>query len=135
MRDRRNRHAPVGTVLRHGGGNRIVRARLVPVAVGPRLAEQTVDQDARTGALVAVDHDAGGIGERRLHGLPRGLAFEALVAPAEYDALHAPPARHQLKAIAEIWRVVGLALVVEQMDRGEIAFAALGRRQSAETSD
>ena len=45
MRDRRNRHAPVGAMLCHRRGDRVVRARLIPVAVGPGLAEQPVDQD------------------------------------------------------------------------------------------
>ena len=40
MRDRRNRHAPVGAMLRHRGCDRIVRARLIPVAVGPRFSKQ-----------------------------------------------------------------------------------------------
>src|SRR6266571_103652 len=50
-------------------GHRIMRARLIPVTVGSHAAEQPVDQDAGAGALVAVDHDAGGIGERGAHRL------------------------------------------------------------------
>ena len=135
MRHRRDGHAPVGAMLRHGGGDRVVRLRLIPVAVGTRIAEQPVDQDARAGALVAVDHDAGGIGERRAHRILRVQAFETFVAGTKHDALHPPPARHQFKPIGEKRRVVALGLLVEQMDRREIAFAALGRRQPAEAAD
>ena len=99
MRDRRDGHAPVGAVLRHRGGDRVVRARLIPVTVRARRAEQAVDQDAGAGALVAVDHDAGGVGERRAHRVLRAQAFEALVAGAKHDALHPPPARHQFEAV------------------------------------
>src|SRR5260370_17063650 len=62
---RRNGHAPVGAMLRHRGCDRVVRARLIPVTVRARVCEQPVDQDARARALVAADHDAGGIAERR----------------------------------------------------------------------
>src|SRR6185437_10689475 len=122
-------------MLRDGGRNGIMRARLIPVAIGTRIAKQAIDQDARARALIAVDHDTGGIGERRSHRLLYRLSFEAHIALAEYDALHAPPARHQLEAFAQERRVVGLALVVKEMDRCEIAFAALGRRQTTEAAD
>src|SRR6202023_4052830 len=65
--DRGDGHAPIGAMLRHGGGHRVMRTRLVPVAVGARSAEQPADQDPRARPLVAVDHDAGGGGERRAH--------------------------------------------------------------------
>ncbi len=39
MRDRRNRHAPVGAMLGDGGSHRIMRARLIPVAVRPVVAK------------------------------------------------------------------------------------------------
>src|SRR6266700_2547658 len=97
MGDRRNGHAPVGAVLRDGGRHGVVRTRLVPIAFRARTAEQPVDQDARAGALVAVDHDAGGIGERGGDGLLRAQAFKALIAFPEHDALHPPPARHELE--------------------------------------
>src|SRR5215475_1559530 len=67
MRDRRNGHAPVGAMLRHGSRHRIVRARLVPVAVGTRAIEQAVNEDAGACPLVAVDHDAGWVRERSAH--------------------------------------------------------------------
>src|ERR1043166_3154004 len=68
MRDRRNGHAPVGAMLRDGSGHRIVRAGLVPVAVRSDAIEQAVDQDARAGPPIAVDHDAGGVSECGAHG-------------------------------------------------------------------
>src|SRR4051812_40404794 len=34
MGHRRDGHAPVGAMLRHGCGDRVMRARLIPVAVG-----------------------------------------------------------------------------------------------------
>src|SRR3954462_9035204 len=92
MGDRRNGHAPVGAVLCDRRGHRVMRAWLVPVAFRARTTKQPVDQDARAGALVAVDHDAGGISERRGNGLLRAMPFEALVVLTEHDALHAPPA-------------------------------------------
>src|SRR3954471_11871899 len=122
--DRRNGHAPVGAVLCDGRGHRVVRAWLVPIAVRARTGEQPVDQDARAGALVAVDHDAGGISERRDDSVLRAVAFETLVALAKHDALHPSPARHELESFDEVRRIVNLALVVEQMDRRQIAFAA-----------
>ena len=50
--------SPVGAALRHGGGDGVVRARLVAVAGGPRAREQLIDQHARAGAGIAVDHEA-----------------------------------------------------------------------------
>src|SRR6478735_11909352 len=135
MSDRGNGHAPVGAVLCDGRGYRVVRAWLVPIAFRARTTEQPVDQDARAGALIAVDHDAGGISERRDDGVLRAVAFETLVALAEHDALHPSPTRHELESFDEIRRIVSLALVVEQMDRRQIAFAAPCRRKSAETAD
>src|SRR5450631_2086825 len=38
--DRSDGHAPIGAMLRHGGGHRVMRTRLVPVAVGTRGSEQ-----------------------------------------------------------------------------------------------
>src|SRR6266478_7598067 len=70
--DRGDGHAPIGAMLRHGGGHRVMRTRLVPVAVGTGISEQAADQDPRARALVAVDHDAGGVGERRAHRVLRG---------------------------------------------------------------
>ena len=55
MRDRRNRHTPVGAMLRYGSRDRIMRARLIPVTVRPVIAEQAVDQDPRARPLVAVE--------------------------------------------------------------------------------
>src|SRR4051812_45654490 len=133
--DRRNGHAPVGAVLCDGRGHRVVRAWLVPIAFRAHTTEQPVDQDARAGALVAVDHDAGGISERRDDGVLRAVTFETLVTLAEHDALHPPPAWDELESFDEVRRIVGLALVVEQMDRRQIAFAAPCRRKSTETTD
>ena len=65
----------------------------------------------------------------------RAQAFEARIAGAKHDALHPPPARHQFETVGEEWRIVGLGVLVEQMDRRQIAFAALGRRQAAEAAD
>src|SRR5258706_11069318 len=67
MRDRRDGHAPVGAMLRYRRRDRVMRARLIPVAVRTGVSEQPVDQDARARALVAVDHDAAGVGERGPH--------------------------------------------------------------------
>ncbi len=38
VRDRRDGHAPVGALLRHGGCDRVMRARLIPVAVRARVS-------------------------------------------------------------------------------------------------
>src|SRR5712672_201471 len=43
--DRRDGHAPIGAMLRHGRGHRVMRTRLIPVAVGARISEQPADQD------------------------------------------------------------------------------------------
>ena len=59
--------------LRDRGGDRVVRLRLVGVAGRPRAREQLVDQHARAGAGIAVDHQRGRIGERRLERLLRAL--------------------------------------------------------------
>src|SRR3954465_935789 len=124
MGDRRNGHAPVDAVLCDRRGHRVVRAWLVPVAFRARATEQPLDQDARAGALVAVDHDAGGISERRDDGVLRAVAFETLIAFAEHDALHPPPARHGLESFDEVRRIVSLAFLVDKMDRRHRAFAA-----------
>ena len=135
MRDRRDGHAPIGAVLRHGGGDRVVGLRLVPVAIRSDVAEQPIDQDARAGALVAVDHDAGGIAECRAHGVLRAQSLETLITGAEHNALHPPPARHQFKSLAKKRRVVAIGFFIEQMNGRKIAFAAFCRRQSAEAAD
>src|SRR5690348_4606010 len=44
-RDRGDRHAPVGAMLRHRCCDRVVRTRLIPIAVRARFTEQPVDQD------------------------------------------------------------------------------------------
>jgi hypothetical protein len=112
-----------------------VGAWLIPVAVRPVVAEQAIDENAGARALIAVDHDAGGIGERGLYRFLDASPFEAIVAFAIDDALHAAPARHQLEAIGKERRVVGLAVVVEQVDRREIALAAPGGSEAAEAAD
>src|SRR5215475_13031196 len=105
MGDRRDRHAPVGAMLRYSRRDRIMRAWLIPIAVRPRIAEQPVDQNAGARALVAVDHDAGGIGERCANRLLCVSAFETHIALAEHDALHPPPAGHQFEPVGEERRV------------------------------
>src|SRR5213080_3491965 len=107
----------------------------MPVAVRAHAAAQPVDQAARACPLVAVDHDAGRVGERGADSVFGADTLETPVALAEYDALHAPPSRHEFEPITEIWRVVGLSLLVEQMNRRKIALAAFGGRQSAEAAD
>src|SRR5207245_5041232 len=78
VRDGGDRHAPIGAMLCHGRGDRVVRARLIPVTVRPAITEQPVDQDARAGTLVAVDHDAGGVRGSGSDRFLRTRAFEAL---------------------------------------------------------
>src|SRR5215472_5349283 len=56
--------APIRAALRHRGGDGVVRARLVAIARGPRAVEQPVDEHARSGAGIAVDHQAARIAER-----------------------------------------------------------------------
>src|SRR5438093_11376295 len=99
MRDRRNGHAPVRAVLRDRSRHRTVRARLIPVTVRARAAEQPVDQDPRACPLVALDHDAGRVGERGADSVFGADTLETPVALAEYDALHAPPSRHEFEPI------------------------------------
>ena len=70
MRDWRDGHAPVCAMLGYRGGDGVVRLRLVPVAVGTRACEKTIDQNTGAGALIAVDHNTAGVGER---GAYRGL--------------------------------------------------------------
>ncbi len=55
-RHRLDRDAPVGAALRDRRGDGVVRLRLVGVAGRPLAVEQRVDQHARAGAGVAVDH-------------------------------------------------------------------------------
>ena len=80
LRHRLDRDAPIGAALRDRGGDRVVRARLVGVAGRPRAREQLVDQHARAGAGIAVDHQAVRIGERGLERVRGAAAFEARVA-------------------------------------------------------
>ncbi len=82
-RHRLDRHAPVGAALRHRSRDRVVRARLVGVSRAASSPDQLVDQDARAGAGIAVDHEARGIGQRGFHRLFGALSLEALVAGAE----------------------------------------------------
>ena len=79
-RHRLDGDAPIGAVLRDRCGDRVMRARLVGVAGRPRAAEQAVDQDARAGSGIAVDHQHRGIGERGFQRRVGGAAFEPRVA-------------------------------------------------------
>src|SRR5262249_5300174 len=134
LRNRLDRNAPVGTALRDGGSDRVVRARLVAVAGRPRTLEQPVDQHTRAGAGLAVDHQAGGIRERGLDRLGGASTLEARVAGPIDDALHALPPLHQREAGLHEVAVVDAGRGIEQVGRGEIAFAALRRGDAAEAS-
>ncbi len=131
LRHRLDRHAPVGTTLCHRGGDRVVRARLVGIAGRPFAAEQLIDQDACSRPGVAVDHQAGWVGERSLCRLRRGLALEALVAGAEQHALHALPAFDQRESRCEQVLVVNAGVGIDQMHRRHVAFAAQRRVDAA----
>ena len=83
----------------------------------------------------------------RLTMMQAGSASAARTAPsALIPSKRASPLRNTMPCIrrqpgtssspsARIRRVVGLAPLVEQMDRREIAFAALRRRKPAEAAD
>src|SRR5690606_3792169 len=76
-----------------------------------------------------------GIGERRADRLLGAAALEMLVAGAEHQSLHAPPAGHQLEALAQEAFIVAMRLRVEEMDRRKVALATLGCGKSAEASN
>ncbi len=135
LRHRPDCNAPVGTLLRHRGGDGVVGARLVPVARRLRALEQAVDQRARAGARVAVDHEALGGSEGSRHGGVEVLVLESCVTLAEDEALQATPAPDQRQPLAEEGAVVEAALRVEQMDRRDVALTALQRRESALASE
>src|SRR5690242_5632058 len=61
--DRRDRHAPIGTMLGDRGGHRVMRARLMGVTRRLGAAQQTVDEHARAGAGIAVDHQDSALGQ------------------------------------------------------------------------
>src|SRR5262249_44457036 len=62
--NRLNGDAPIRAALRYRGGDGVVRARLIAVARGPRAVKQPVDEHARSGTGIAVDHQAARIAER-----------------------------------------------------------------------
>jgi len=134
-RDGCDGHSPIGAFLRHRGRDCIMRSRLVPVPVWASLTEQAVNQDARASPLIAIDHDAGGIGDCRTHSLFGTQTLKTLIAFSKHDSLHTAPARHQFEPLSQKRYVVSFSPVVEQMDRRKIAFAAFRGRQSAETAN
>src|SRR6185437_12816507 len=105
--------------LRHRGGDRIVRARLIAVAGGAPAAEQLVDEYARAGAGIAVDHQAAGIDERSLDRISRAASGKAGVIPAMHEALHALPSLHQRETWAQQMGVIASARGVDEMHRSE----------------
>ena len=107
---------------------------LVPVALGPGAVEKPVEQNARARALVAIDHQACFIAQRKGHRPARIKASKARIIRAMHDPLHAPPSLDQFQPFAQERPVVCLGLVIEEMNGREIAFAALGRSQTAETA-
>src|SRR5262245_53565554 len=112
-----------------------MRPGLIAVARRPRASEKLVDQHTRARARVAVDHEAGRVGERGLDGVLYIAAFEARVASAKHEALQALPAFHQREAGAEKMRIVDAGLRIDEVHRCKIAFAALGRRNAPEAAD
>src|SRR5262249_58732135 len=121
--------------LRYGGCNRIVLARLIAVARGPRAPEQSVNQHPRAGARIAVHHQAARIGERGFDGIGRAASSKTSVVAAVHEALHALPAFHQGESRPQQMRVVDSARWVDEMHRRKIALAALGRGDSAHAPD
>src|SRR5262249_55874533 len=77
------------------GGDGVVRARLVAIARGPRAVKQPVDEHARSGAGIAVDHQAVRIAERGSQCIGCAVPGKASVVAAVHEALHPLPALHQ----------------------------------------
>src|SRR5690606_12565189 len=102
--------------------------------IRPGIAEQQIDQDARSRALVAVDHQAGWVGKRRTHRALRIEAFETIVAGAVDDPLHAPPAGHEFQPLSKKRLVVASGLLVQEVYRRQVAFAAPGRGKPAKAA-
>src|SRR5262249_49590473 len=93
--------APIRAALRYRGGDSVMRARLIAVARGPRTVEQPVDEHARSGAGIAVDHQAARIAERGSQCIGCAVFGKAGVVAAVHEALHPLPALHQRETAAQ----------------------------------
>ncbi len=121
------RHSPVRASLRDGGGDRVVISRLHGVARRLLALEQPVDEHARPAALIAVDHHARRVAPRDRDGVARGPAFEARVAAAEHDALHASVAGHEIHRVGQKRAIVFTRLQIQEVNARDVAFAAFRR--------
>src|SRR5262249_50006703 len=98
--------APICAALPHRGGDGVGRARMVAIARGPRAVEQPVGEHARSGAGIAVDHQAVRIAECGCQCIGCALPGKAGVVEAVHEALHPLPALHQRETAAQQVRVV-----------------------------
>src|SRR5262249_11115270 len=92
IRHRFDRHAPVGARLRDACGDTIVRTRLVPIACGSGVFQETINEQTRPGALVSIHHDTVRIGQRRNDRRFQRWTLKTMIAPPENEALHPSPA-------------------------------------------
>jgi hypothetical protein len=63
---RRDRDTPIGAMLGNRGGYRVMRTRLIGISGRLGAAQKAIDQRARAGTGIAIDHQNGGIGQSGL---------------------------------------------------------------------
>jgi hypothetical protein len=133
--NRRDRDAPIGAALGDACGHGVMRARLIGIARRLGAAQEAVDQDARAGAGIAIEHQNRGIGQGGAQCGFRAAAREARIAGPKHKSLHAPPARNEAQSGREQMLVVDAASRIDEMNRRNIAFAAACRTYAAKTAD
>src|SRR5262249_56799113 len=100
-----------------------MRARLIAVAGGPRTFKHPVDEHARAGAGVAIDHEAPRIRERSCERVGGAASGEAGVVVAVHETLHALAALHPCEALAPQGCVVDSTFGIEEMHPRPVALS------------
>src|SRR5579871_6587045 len=130
-----NRHAPVRASLFDGGGHGIVGTRFGQKTCRTRRAEQTIYQNARPAAAIAIDQHASLICESRGDSRTNVSSRKVRVVRAENDTLQTAITRDQIQGIAHERAIVRVRLRIKQVNAGHIAFTAFGGFQSPGAAD
>src|SRR5260370_7306000 len=90
----------IGAALRDRGCDCVMGARLIAVAGRPRTLEQPIDEHARAGTDVTIDHEAAGIGEGSCERTGGGASREPRIVVAAPRTLPKPARLLQGGALA-----------------------------------